>query len=299
MGDLLGDYDISLAGQVLAAPETRGPLRQMGESLGILEMHQKYLWAEERPHFPPLHLTRSSDSSAPSTPKSSYITNLPAESPTSPLAPRSSSPAGRATPVSSRPPSQLRNRDSRPPYLPFRRISLPSVPNQKRDSIASIFSVDSVQEHDEDNVSPTHGKVSASLPTESSMPDMGLPPPPPIPAARTPLSSSPSRRVVAFAPSTGGVSATPSRVRPRPVSTPSVPRASPVRLLQPGRSNRRLTASKAIVGEKEREREERRRQVAKELLDTEQTYVDGLDLVYHVSPPCEWLILVRGLTSKL
>ncbi|KAG8687275.1 hypothetical protein FRC11_007493 [Ceratobasidium sp. 423] len=272
--DLLFYHDTGLAGEVRAAPKTRGPLRQM-----------------ERARFSALNLTRSSDSSAPSTPKSSHIANLPPESPTSPIFPRSSSPAGRTSqpPSSSRPPSQLRARDSRPPYLPFRRISLPPAPNQKRDSIASIFTVDSVKEHDEHDAPPQPvGQVSASLPTESSMPDLGLPPPPPIPASRTPLSSSPSRRVVILAPpSTSGTSATPSRVRPRHMSSQSQMRAlnqSPGRLVPAAsKSSRKSIPSRPIIEEKAREREEKRRRVAKELLDTEQTYVDGLDLVYNAS----------------
>ncbi|CAE6536460.1 unnamed protein product [Rhizoctonia solani] len=270
--DLLFYHDTGLAGGVRAAPKTRGPLRQM-----------------ERPHFPALNLTRLSDSSAPSTPKSSHIANLPPESPTSPLFPRSSSPAGRASqpPSTSRPPSQLRIRDSRPPYLPFRRISLPPAPNQKRDSVASIFSVDSVKEHDEDDAPPQPvGQVSTSLPTDSSMPDLGLPPPPPILASRTPLSSSPSRRVVIMAPpNTGGTSATASRIRSRHMPSQSQMRAlnqSPGKLVPAAsKSSRKPIASRPIIDEKAREREEKRRRVAKELLDTEQTYVDGLDLVYN------------------
>ncbi|KAL5640041.1 hypothetical protein ACGC1H_007367 [Rhizoctonia solani] len=241
----------------------------------------------ERPRFSALHLAHSSDSSAPSTPRSSHIANLPPESPTSPITPRSPSPTGRASqpPNSSRPPSQLRARD-RPAYLPFRRISIPSAPTHKRDSIASIFSVDSVKEHDESDVPSQSAGVSASLPTESSMPDLGLPPPPPIPASRTPLSSSPSRRVVIVAPpSANGTPATPSRVRPRPVSSQSLAKAanqSPGRLvLARSKSNRKLNVSRPIVEEMARAREEKRRRVAKELLDTEQTYVDGLDLVYN------------------
>ncbi|CAE7190867.1 unnamed protein product [Rhizoctonia solani] len=244
----------------------------------------------ERPRFSALNLAHSSDSSVPSTPKSSYIANLPPESPISPTAPRSPSPIGRSSlpPGSSRPPSQLRARDSRPPYLPFRRISIPSAPNPKRDSIASIFSIDSLKEHDENDVpSQSVGKISASLPTESSMPDLGLPHPPPIPASRTPLSSSPSRRVIILAPpSANGTSATPSRMRLRPaVSSQSLIKTSNQ---SPGRpvygalkSGRRLNGSRPIAEEKAREREEKRRRVAQELLDTEQTYVDGLDLVYN------------------
>ncbi|CUA67502.1 Lateral signaling target protein 2 [Caenorhabditis briggsae] [Rhizoctonia solani] len=240
----------------------------------------------ERPRFSALHLAHSSDSSAPSTPKSSYIANLPPESPTSPIAPRSPSPTGRTSqpPNSSRPPSQLRARD-RPAYLPFRRISIPSAPNHKRDSIASIFSVESVKEHDESDVPSQSIGVSAGLPTDSSMPDLGLPHPPPIPASRTPLSSSPSRRVVILAPGGNGTPPTPSRVRPRPASSQNLAKAanqSPGRLaLARPKSNRKLNVSRPIVEEKAREREERRRRVAKELLDTEQTYVDGLDLVYN------------------
>ncbi|CAE6500871.1 unnamed protein product [Rhizoctonia solani] len=242
-----------------------------------------------RPHFSALNLARSSDSSAPSTPKSSHIANLPPESPTSPFAPRSPSPVGRTsqTPSSSRAPSQLRIRDSRPPYLPFRRISLPPAPNQKRDSIASIFTVDSVKEHEESGgPAQPAGQVSTSLPTESSMPDLGLPPPPPIPAARTPLSSSPSRRVVILAPpSTSDTPATPSRVRPRPMSSQSLAKSSnqsPGRLVPAAsRHNRRPNAPRPIAEEKSREREEKRRRVAKELMNTEQSYVDGLDLVYN------------------
>ncbi|KDN39286.1 hypothetical protein RSAG8_08921, partial [Rhizoctonia solani AG-8 WAC10335] len=252
----------------------------------------------ERSRFSALHLAHSSDSSAPSTPKSSHIANLPPESPTSPLTPRSPSPAGRTSqpPSSSRPPSQLRPRDTRPPYLPFRRISIPSAPNPKRDSIASIFSVDSLKEHDENDVPSQSVGVSASLPTESSMPDLGLPPPPPIPASRAPLSSSPSRRVVILAPpSVNGAPATPSRVRPRPMSSQNLTKASnqsPGRILASSRSNRKLNASRPVVEEKAREREEKRRRVAKELLDTEQTYLDGLDLVYNhfLAPLIESLV---------
>ncbi|KAJ1302470.1 hypothetical protein OPQ81_002788 [Rhizoctonia solani] len=257
---------------VHVAPETRGLLRQM-----------------ERHRPSALILARSSDSSVPSTPKSSHIANLPPESPTSPFGPRSSSPAGRTsqTPSSSRPPSQLRIRDSRPPYLPFRRISLPSAPNQKRDSVASIFTVDSLKENDENDVpSQPVGQISSSLPTESSMPDLGLPPPPPIPAARTPLSSSPSRRVVILAPpNTSGTPITPSRFRPKPMSSQNLVKASnhsPARLVPVGgKSSKRPNVSRPVAEEKAREREEKRRKVAKELLDTEQTYVDGLDLVYN------------------
>ncbi|KAF8671178.1 Protein present in Fab1, YOTB, Vac1, and EEA1 [Rhizoctonia solani] len=252
-----------------------------------LQKHEA-CYAKWRPHFSTLNLARSSDSSTPSTPKSSYIANLPPESPTSPLAPRSPSPAGRnsQTPSTSRPPSQLRIRDSRPPYLPFRRISLPSAPAQKRDSVASIFSVDSVKEHDE-NESPSqpNGQASASLPTDSSLPDLGLPLPPPIPASRTPLSSSPSRRVVIIAPpAASNVPSTPSRVRPRPISAQSLAKGSnhsPGRLIHPGSKSRRTLLSKPLAEEKVREREEKRRRIAKELLDTEQSYVDGLDLVYN------------------
>ncbi|ELU44106.1 RhoGEF domain-containing protein [Rhizoctonia solani AG-1 IA] len=259
--------------------------------LHTYRMMSKYLnIGIERPHFSTLNLARSSDSSTPSTPKSSYIANLPPESPTSPLAPRSPSPAGRnsQTPSTSRPPSQLRIRDSRPPYLPFRRISLPSAPAQKRDSVASIFSVDSVKEHDE-NESPSqpNGQASASLPTDSSLPDLGLPLPPPIPASRTPLSSSPSRRVVIIAPpAASNVPSTPSRVRPRPISAQSLAKGSnhsPGRLIHPGSKSRRTLLSKPLAEEKVREREEKRRRIAKELLDTEQSYVDGLDLVYNVT----------------
>ncbi|KAF8750526.1 Protein present in Fab1, YOTB, Vac1, and EEA1 [Rhizoctonia solani] len=222
--DLLSYHDTGLAG-----------------GFAPLQKHEA-CYAKWRPHFSTLNLARSSDSSTPSTPKSSYIANLPPESPTSPLAPRSPSPAGRnsQTPSTSRPPSQLRIRDS------------------QTDSVASIFSVDSVKEHDE-NESPSqpNGQASASLPTDSSLPDLGLPLPPPIPASRTPLSSSPSRRVVIIAP-------------PAASNVPSTPSRS-----------RRTLLSKPLAEEKVREREEKRRRIAKELLDTEQSYVDGLDLVYN------------------
>lgn len=233
--------------------------------------------------FPALSLTQSRDS-APSTPKSSHIATLP-DSPISPLAPRSSSPARPlATPTSSRAPSQLRPRESRPPFLPFRRISLPAVPNGKRDSVASIFSVDSVQEREEhDDVPP--GVVSASLPTESSMPAMGPLPssPPPIPIPGSSATSSPTRRPILLPLTSPPV--TPSRVRPKSVSSQNANRATGAGQGRPslaGRNSRRRL-SRTHIGERNREREERRSKVLRELLETEQTYVDGLDLVYNVS----------------
>lgn len=231
--------------------------------------------------FPALSPTQSRGS-APSTPKSSHIAILP-ESPTSPLAPRSSSPARPiASPTASRAPSQLRVRESRPPYLPFRRISLPAVPNNKRDSVASIFTVDSVQEREEHDDVP-HGMVSASLPTESSMPDMNPPlsPPPPIPIAGSSATSSPSRRVILLAPTSPPV--TPSRVRPKSTrDTNRVAGTSQGRSVLVKRSSRR-GLSRTHTGERNKEREEKRANVLRELLDTEQTYVEGLDLVYDVS----------------
>ncbi|KAG8739867.1 hypothetical protein FRC12_016177 [Ceratobasidium sp. 428] len=257
--------------------------------------------------FPPLSLTRSRDSyrsNGPATPKSSYIASLP-DSPVSPLAPRSPSPSGRPgpTPTPSRQTSQLRPRDSRPPYLPFRRISFPAGTSQKRDSVASVLSFDSVQEREEHGDRPQpHEPVSTSLPAESSMPhmdiDYGTPlaPPPPLPISGSSSSSSPSRRPVLL-PSTTSP-ATPTRLRPRPTpphhlaKTPNQANTRPA--LGAARHSRRA-GSKTQVAERNKEREEKRRKVLQELLDTEQSYVDGLDLVYnHFLAP-----LIESLASPV
>ncbi|KAG9127458.1 hypothetical protein FRC07_013519 [Ceratobasidium sp. 392] len=249
--------------------------------------------------FPPLSLTRSRDSYGPSTPKSSYIASLP-DSPVSPLAPRSPSPSRPGpTPLPSRQPSQLRPRDARPAYLPFRRISLPPGASHKRDSVASVLSIDSVQEREEQD-GASSGLVSSSLPTESSMPHMDmddgtpLAPPPPLPVSGSSSSSSPSRRPVLL-PSTTSP-ATPTRFRPRPTpphhlaKTPNQANTRPA--LGGGKHSRRMGSKTQIVG-RNKEREEKRRKVLKELLDTEQSYVDGLDLVYnHFLAP-----LIDSLTS--
>ncbi|QRV94546.1 Lateral signaling target protein 2 [Ceratobasidium sp. AG-Ba] len=235
-------------------------------------------------HFPPLSLTRSKDSAGsnrPSvTPKSSFIAVLP----DSPLSPRSASPsAARAGstsgPSSSRPPSQLRPRDSRPAYLPFRRISLPSVPNHKRDSVASVLSVDSVQEREEHQ----DGFVSTSLPTESSMPrldDLGAPlvPPPPLPISNSSSSSSPSRRAILLS----SQPSTPTRMRPK-ATVGQNPSKAPIQGgPRPTRNSRRNGSKTQVAGpERNKGREEKRNKVLQELLDTEQSYVDGLDLVYN------------------
>lgn len=253
----------------------------MGESRSLYFYKYSARLPEQR-SFPALSLTRSVDStrsSNPTTPKSSYIATL-AESPVSPLAARSSSPGRPAT--QSRPPSQLRTRETRPPYLPFRRISLPSVPNHKRDSVASVFSVDSVQEREEQDDVP-HGMVSASLPTESSMPDIGpLSPPPPLPVSGSSATSSPSRRGILLAPTSPPV--TPTRVRPRPMSANSA-RTTGQNQGRSGlvRRGSRRPMSKTQIGVRDMGREDKRRNVLREWLDTEQTYVEGLDLVYNVS----------------
>ncbi|KAG8707206.1 hypothetical protein FRC08_000639 [Ceratobasidium sp. 394] len=232
--------------------------------------------------FPPLGLTRSRDSTrsnGPATPRSSHIAILPE----SPISPRSSSPSSRPA-VPSRASSQLRPRDARPPFLPFRRISHPSVPDRKRDSVASVLSADSVQEREEQD----EGLVSSSLPTESSMPHMDidantpLAPPPPLPISGSSSSSSPSRRVALLP--TSSQPATPTRLRPRPPSThysvKSGNQPGPRSGLGGGKYSRRA-GSKTQVVERNKEREEKRKKVLQELLDTEQTYVDGLDMVYN------------------
>ncbi|KAG9127627.1 hypothetical protein FRC07_011510 [Ceratobasidium sp. 392] len=251
--------------------------------------------------FPPLSLThtRSRDSHGPSTPQSSYIASLP-DSPVSPLAPRSPSPSRPGLP--SRQPSQLRPRDARPAYLPFRRISLPPGTSHKRDSVASVLSIDSVQEREEQQQQNGSGlAISSSLPTESSMPHMDiiddgtpLAPPPPLPISGSSSHSSPSRRPVLL-PSASSP-ATPTRFRPRPTpphhlaKTPNQVNTRPA--LGGGKHSRRM-GSKTQIVERNKEREEKRRKVLKELLDTEQSYVDGLDLVYnHFLAP-----LIDSLTS--
>ncbi|KAG9080983.1 hypothetical protein FRC06_005958, partial [Ceratobasidium sp. 370] len=238
--------------------------------------------------LPPLSLTRSRDSArsnGPATPRSSHIAILPE----SPISPRSSSPSSRPGPlaVPSRPPSQLRPRDSRPPYLPFRRISLPSVQDRKRDSVASVLSADSVQEREEQDEGP-QGLVSTSLPTESSMPHIDidtnapLVPPPPLPISGSSSGSSPSRRVVILPASSQP--ATPTRLRPKLTSThhsaKTAGQPGPRSGLGGGKYSRRA-GSKTQVVERNKEREEKRIKVLQELLDTEQTYVDGLDMVYN------------------
>ncbi|KAG8739720.1 hypothetical protein FRC10_005239 [Ceratobasidium sp. 414] len=109
-----------------------------------------------------------------------------------------------------------------------------------------------------------------------------LAPPPPLPISGSSSSSSPSRRV-ALLPSSSQP-ATPTRLRPKPPSVhhsaKAVNQVGPRSTLGGGKYSRRA-GSKTQVAERNKEREEKRKNVLQELLDTEQTYVDGLDMVYN------------------
>ncbi|KAF8666180.1 hypothetical protein AX14_006533, partial [Amanita brunnescens Koide BX004] len=147
----------------------------------------------------------------------------------------------------------------RPPHLPFRRISLPTPPSfPQRLSVVSVASFDSL---------PEEGNEEADVSYPTSL----------TPNSRPHKSSLPSSSTLLLPAST-------NRSRRRSIEPPQGRRHKGRRVKDSSEaadSSITSTSVKLEDGAIKEAREKKRRKIIREFYETEKTYVDGLDFVYH------------------
>jgi FYVE/RhoGEF/PH domain-containing protein 5/6 len=165
----------------------------------------------------------------------------------------------------------------RPPHLPFRRILLPTPPVfPQRLSVASVASFDSLPEDQEGGVSEA-ADVSSTILTPNSRPYK---------------SSLPSS-------STSHLPASTNRSRLRSIEPPQGRRHKGRRAKDSSEAaDDSITSNvKLESGAIKEAREKKRGKIIREFYDTEKTYVDGLDFIYHVRRPLHYFQIHCNLIS--
>ena len=164
----------------------------------------------------------------------------------------------------------------RPPHLPFRRILLPTPPVfPQRLSVASVASFDSLPE--EGGISEA-AEVSPTILTPNSHPYKSS-----LPSSSTSL-----------------LPASTDRSRLRSVEPPQGRRHKGRRAKDSSEAaDDSITSNVKIEsGAIKEAREKKRGRIIREFYDTEKTYVDGLDFIYHVRrPPLHYFQIYCNLIS--